>query len=463
MSYDFLDNPIFQMIRRGIDCFQGNLLVADGNGDILFVNDYLCRLYDLSFEQALTMNIYDLVRLGIIDKSAAVGAFETKKVCFRRLTTRTGVKLDSVGYPVLDENGDLYCVSGYSYDGLFLQEIVDQIITEQKNNEKIMKTIKYLSSNEAKNNIFSDDKMIKIYEMAKKIAPSDSTVIIYGESGTGKEVMANFIHNNSNRSNKVFMPVNCGAIPNELMESEFFGYDKGAFTGASHEGRIGIFEMADKGTVFLDEIGDLPLSTQAKLLRVLETGEVKRVGGSQRFFVNVRVIAATNKNLKEMVGSGLFREDLFYRLDVLPFNLPPLRERPKDIEVMAEMFMEEFNKKYGSKIKLDPKTLAKFKAYSWPGNVRELRNEIERMAICSDNSTGLFSQYSDFFDNHDSVCKNSQRTNDDQVSLKNLMNNYEVDIIKAALKRTNGRVLQAAKELGIHRTMMYKKMRKYGL
>ena len=218
--------------------------------------------------------------------------------------------------------------------------------------------------------------------MAERAAQLDSTILLHGESGTGKEVFARFIHSHSQRAQQIFLPVNCAAIPRELMESEFFGYDKGAFTGSSREGKVGLFEMAHGGTSFLDEIGELNLPLQSKLLRVLETGEIKRVGGTSIKKVNVRIVAATNRDLKAEVAAGRFRQDLYYRLSAFSVELPPLRSCPEDICFLIDRLMEKIPQKYGVPPKsLSGEAFAKLLSYNWPGNIRELENVIERAVI----------------------------------------------------------------------------------
>ncbi|MDP3442873.1 MAG: sigma 54-interacting transcriptional regulator, partial [Ignavibacteria bacterium] len=231
--------------------------------------------------------------------------------------------------------------------------------------------------------ICSDPIMVNTVIMAKKIANSDSSVMIYGESGTGKELFARAIHLESPRSKGLFIPINCASIPETLIESEFFGYEKGSFTGANKYGKQGLFELAQDGSIFLDEIGDLPLHLQAKLLRVLQEKKIRRIGSSQEIPINVRIISATHRDLPEMISNKIFREDLFYRLQVLSMSIPPLRQRTKDIPILAKYFIEKSSEQMENTPYLTEKALEKLMNYSWPGNIRELQNTIERAVVLS--------------------------------------------------------------------------------
>lgn len=221
---------------------------------------------------------------------------------------------------------------------------------------------------------------MEIISLSKRVAPLDTTVILLGETGVGKEVFAKYIYQNSSRNDKPFIKVNCGAIPANLVESELFGYEKGAFTGADRNGKMGLFEVADTGTIFLDEVGELPLDMQVKLLRVLQEQEFERIGGRKPVKADVWVLAATNRNLEEMVRQKAFREDLYYRLMIFPIHIPPLRERPADIIPLASLFLSQLNKKYNFKKYFSLISITMMKDYNWPGNIRELRNIVERAA-----------------------------------------------------------------------------------
>lgn len=298
-----------------------------------------------------------------------------------------------------------------------------------------------------------------------KIAQTNARVLITGENGTGKEHVARLIHLLSKRSNKRFVEINCSAIPSELMESEMFGYEAGAFTGALND-KMGLFEAADKGTIFLDEIGDMDLNLQAKLLRVLETGEFTRVGSIKTIKSDFRLITATNKNLEDEINANNFREDLYYRISVVPIHVPPLRERKSDIPILIEHFINEACTSNGIEKKtIDDKLLDKMIEYSWPGNVRQLKNAVERMVVLSDDSVITLKDAPSFL----TESNNQQH----KLSIESLMSEYyplkyakdlfEKDYIKKVLDLTGWNISKASKILEIERTYLHKKIKYFQL
>ncbi|MDX9917161.1 MAG: sigma 54-interacting transcriptional regulator [Gudongella sp.] len=310
---------------------------------------------------------------------------------------------------------------------------------------------KSLSDSYLDNIITQDENILKVKEMISKIASSPSTVLITGESGTGKEIAAKAIHYTSNRKNKPFIPVNCANIPENLFESELFGYDEGAFTGAKKRGKPGILELANNGTVFLDEIGELPHHSQAKLLRFLQDGVIQRLGSITNIPLNVRIISATNKDLDLLIEEGKFREDLFYRLNVIPLNIPPLRDRKSDIPLLVNHFIKNMNQRLTKNISgIDSQALDEIISYSWPGNIRELENSIEYAMNMEDTQIirssslppRIFSSYSD-------------------SDLRSIVAKNEASIIIAALDRNgwdmDGKI-QSANELGISLRTLYRRL-----
>jgi two-component system nitrogen regulation response regulator NtrX len=299
-------------------------------------------------------------------------------------------------------------------------------------------------------------KMVALRNEISKAAASQSRVIIYGESGTGKELVARALHELSDRRDKNFVEVNCAAIPQELIESELFGHEKGSFTGA-FERKKGKFELADEGTLFLDEIGDMSLATQAKVLRVIETQEFQRVGGSEKIKVDVRIIAATNKDIQEEIKKATFREDLYFRLNVIPIHVPPLRERKDDIPLLVEYFLKNFAQQYGQKTKkISKATLRALMEYDWPGNVRELKNTIERFVIMNPSEVidvkeilpsfrGIKTDYSGF------------------KTLREAREHFEKDFILKKLQENNWNVSKTAEELEIERSNLHRKIKALGI
>jgi transcriptional regulator with PAS, ATPase and Fis domain len=301
-----------------------------------------------------------------------------------------------------------------------------------------------------------DPYMDKLKKSAAKAAKGRSTILIRGESGTGKELFAQAIHNSSARNTGKFIVVNCAAIPEDLLESEFFGYDEGAFTGARQKGKLGKFDLANGGTLFLDEVGDMSLSLQAKLLRVLQEREFYRVGGTVRIQVDVRIIAATNRNLEEMVQEGLFREDLYYRLNVISLNVPPLRDRLYDTDHLIGRFMIELNQILGTSITgIEDRARGAMLDYAWPGNVRELRNVMERAMTFAENGKIRLEDLPDYLVKQVSVVEPSLNVS--------LVENAELEAIKKALVQVQGNKVKAARLLGISRSGLYEKIKKYKL
>ncbi|MFO7460683.1 MAG: sigma-54 dependent transcriptional regulator [Desulfatiglandales bacterium] len=312
--------------------------------------------------------------------------------------------------------------------------------------------------------IGSSDAMKKVYDLIDKVADTDCTVLITGGSGTGKELIARAIHYDSFRRDKPLVTINCGAIPQELLESELFGHEKGAFTGA-HKRRIGRFEMADGGTIFLDEVGEMSPALQVKLLRVLQEQAFERVGGTHTLHVDVRIIAATNKNLSQAIKNEKFREDLYYRLNVIPVKLPALKQRKEDIPLLVNFFLNKFQKGKEKKgLVLSQEALEAAMEYDWPGNVRELENVIKRMIILCDNDVIGFSDLPEHIQYHSlTSCKAEAEIPEVGRTLNDTVRDYEKKLILDALEKSRGVKAKAAKLLNIKRTTLVEKMKKQNL
>ena len=328
--------------------------------------------------------------------------------------------------------------------------------------------------------IGSSPALREVYKILEKVAPTDSTVLVTGESGTGKELLVRALHKNSRRHDKPFVPINCGAIPRELLESELFGHEKGAFTHAIRS-RPGRFELADGGTIFLDEIGEMDLSLQVKILRALQEKEIERVGGTVTKKVDVRVVAATNRDLEVEVAAGRFREDLFYRLNAIPMHLPPLRERGEDVMVLAEHFLHDFcQEKDRKKLSIGPQSRALLVNYSWPGNVRELENFMERLSILCEGPQVTPADLPEKIQRAAGIeppqtaisadlapqgfrWPELQDMRDKGFGLKEFLDEIEERLLQEALGEASGVKNQAAELLGIKRTTLIEKLKKRNL
>lgn len=296
--------------------------------------------------------------------------------------------------------------------------------------------------------------------LAAKVARTDSTVLIRGESGVGKEVLARAVHNSSRRKDKPMIKVNCAAIPENLIESELFGYEDGAFTGAKRGGKLGKFELAHTGTIFLDEIGDMSFTMQAKLLRVLQEKEFERVGGTKTIKVDIRVIAATNRDLESMIKNGDFRRDLYYRLNIVPLNLTPLRERKDDLLALAKTFLDQYAREVGRELTLSPQVVRAFQEYDWPGNIRELQNVLEHASIVSSGMTiELFHLPAQIV-----PTKNKQlKVDEGPYNVKEVVASVEKEMILSALATYNNNRTKAMNALGFSRRVFYDKLKRYGI
>ncbi len=332
---------------------------------------------------------------------------------------------------------------------------------EKKNLSKELSLLReqVKSSSGLENIIGKSPKMQELFILIRKVAQSNSTVLITGESGSGKELVAAALHNLSDRKHKNFVTINCATFPEGLLESELFGHVKGSFTGALYN-KEGLFETANRGSIFLDEIGEMPLSLQSKLLRVLENGTFRRVGGLNDITVDARVISATNKDISEAVASGSFREDLFYRLNVVPVNIPPLRERPEDIPLLLEHFLNKFS---ANKKRFSPEALRFLMKYSWKGNVRELENMVERTVLLADGEIILPGDLPEEIRRADEVGKHLPEIGDEGIDFESIMEQLEKDYLLKALEKAKGVKTEAARLLKLSFRSFRHKLYKYGL
>jgi len=367
-----------------IESSSDGIFVCDGNANVLRINRAYDTIAELDTSNFYGKNMRELVANGTYSRSVTLLVIEKRETVSILQKTSSGKTLLATGKPVFDENGNIFRVVTSVRDITDLHRLQQTLEETQRMTEEYRKELNSLRIKNFRNidgMIVGSEKMNEIIDLAMRLAKVDSTILITGESGTGKDLVASIIHKYSHRHDMPFIKVNCGAIPANLIESELFGYEEGAFTGAKKGGKPGYFEMADKGTLFLDEIGELPYDLQAKLLRVLQHKEFNRVGGLKFRQFDVRIIAATNKDLMEMVNEKKFREDLYYRLNVVPLSIPPLRERREDISFITSYYLKLFNENYKMTKRLSPDVIDAFERYSWPGNIRELRNLIERLVV----------------------------------------------------------------------------------
>jgi PAS domain S-box-containing protein len=344
---------------------------------------------------------------------------------------------------------------------------VTEVTELTKELERLKNYTKYLEDelmNRKKKELFTDlvgkdEQIMTVVKKIEKVAPTESTVLITGESGTGKEIVANTIYQASLRTGLPFIKVNCAAIPEALLESEFFGYEEGAFTGSRKGGKAGKFELAEGGTIFLDEVGEMPLNLQVKLLRAIQERTVERVGGNTPIKVNVRIIAATNANLKKRVNEGQFREDLYFRLNVFPIELPPLRSRKMDIMPLAVHFLKEYSNLQNKQLSFTAEVQNLLTHYHWPGNIRELKNVIEHAVIMAEKSGRITSE--NLPDYLNSMNESDGVPDDDYVVLYRRWSEIEKLAIEEALERTQGHRTEAMKLLGMSRKKFYKKLKEY--
>lgn len=371
----------FQLLAILNSIYDG-LYITDGNANTILINQAYEEVSGLRRENVLGKNMREIIHTGLIDRSGSLYVLESRRPVTLEQTFRTGKRALITSTPHFDEAGNITMVITMVRDITEIYRLREQYQESETRRrlevDFVQRNQKFVSAMVAQ-----DPHTLDVMAKAQKVAALDTTILLLGETGVGKEQFARYIYENSARSEQSFIGINCGAIPATLIESELFGYEKGAFTGANREGKMGVFESANKGTVFLDEVGDLPLEMQVHLLRVLQEMQVRRVGGVRSIPVDVRIIAATNRNLLEMVHEKTFREDLYYRLNVVPLVIPPLRERKADIRPLVETFLRELNRKYRYHKTFSKGAMELLHQYPWPGNVRELKNVVEQAVILS--------------------------------------------------------------------------------
>ncbi|MFG6147803.1 sigma-54 interaction domain-containing protein [Halobacillus sp. B23F22_1] len=432
------------------------IFVADASGIGWTMNDAYTRITGVPKHKLLHRNLKEAIDEGIISDSVTYKVLEEKKAV-TIVQNVNGVEVLATGSPVKGEDGKISHVVTNIRNLRDLNYLKFELHSSEDTMEWDIKETKPPVRQESnlppKGVTAKSKKMKEAFRVAEKVAKVNSTVLLTGETGVGKEIIANFIHQNSPYSTREFIKVNCGAIPSTLLEAELFGYEKGSFTGAAANGKAGLFEKANGGTILLDEIGEIPPEFQVKLLRVLQEKEIRRVGGTQQIPLQLRIIAATNQDLKQLVVEGKFREDLYYRLNVIPISIAPLRERREDITPVAFFYLRRLNESYHFNKTLHPDTLPILEQYDWHGNIRELENVLERAAVISDHEEIQPSDLS-------ITTQEEESSKWKQLDLKQKVIRYELSLIREALaEHTTTR--KAAEVLGISQSSLVKKLNKY--
>ena len=456
------DKDYKYIFKEFINLTDDGFVVVDKNNRITDINDKYCEFLKTSSSEAVGKPVTEVIQTSKLPELMQTGVKEAGMVI--KIGEDTGFTEDAL---VLVNRAGIRGADGEMIGAIaqvrFRLQTMD---SAQKLMEKYNE-LEYYKDQYLKNTgsyfeeaLGSSDVFKEVKKQGIKAARTSFPVLLTGETGTGKEVFANAIHNASDRRDKPMISINSAAIPGELLESQLFGYEEGSFTGAKKGGKKGKIELANEGTLFLDEIGDMPLSMQAKLLRVLQEKEIEKIGGYKTIPVDIRIIAATRKNLEEMIEQGLFREDLYYRLNVINIEMPPLRKRKSDIPILAKHFLDRLNREYKSSIILSKEVLECFEGYMWPGNIRELDNVIKSAyASCDSFRIKLIDLPSKMVASH----RVSEESRDETKRLAGLMEEYEKNIIPEELRKYSWNCKKAADELGIHKSLLYKKIAKYGI
>ena len=446
-----------------IDSSSDGLFVCDAAANLISMNPASERIHKIPATEIVGRNMRELIASGFIDRSAALEASQ-KKTRISLLQNKDGRKLISIASPVFDNQGELIRIVVSERD---ITEI-DSLQRELEEQEAIRDQFRdqmlamQRAELEAQQIIARSPAMVRALQQSLKVARAGSSVLILGESGVGKGLIADLIHKNSKRAEQPLIKINCGAIPESLIEAELFGYEKGAFTGAQNSGKPGHFELADGGTLFLDEIAELPLSSQVKLLRFLEDGRITRLGGTDSKKLDVRVLAATHRDLEKMVEQRLFRLDLYYRLNVIPISVPAVRERHDCIIPLIRHYIDKFSKQVGGKKRLTRAALDALAGYAYPGNVRELMNLCERLVVMSD--TDLI----DLPDLPAQVHRSSASPDFSEldwpegVNLQQALDQVEKSLLSKAKERCKSQ-MEVATALGVNQSTIARKLKKHGL
>ncbi|WP_411740026.1 sigma-54 interaction domain-containing protein [Peribacillus sp. S4] len=466
---EFLDDLLIDAhetdkLNRALDAIIENsydgIYITDQDGITLYTNSAIERITGIPKEYYIGKSVDQLIKRGILNASVTHKVVKLRRTVSVVQDNFAGKETLITGSPVFNAEGEIEQVVTNIRDLSDLNELMHELTKANELNHQYKQEIEKLRKITSKDGVvFVSDKMKMIYEIAERISDIDATVLILGETGVGKDVLARNIYNRSIRSKKGdFIKINCGAIPADLLESELFGYEGGAFTGANQKGKPGMFELAESGILFLDEVGELPLQLQVKLLRALQEREIQRIGGTKPKKIDVRIIAATNRNLSEMVKTGDFREDLFYRLNVIPITIPPLRERREDILALTDLFLTKANEQYKFSKEIDSRLKEYFYQHDWPGNVRELINIVERLVVLTDNRILSINDLPEEYQPENRNQPNLNAT----LTLKEAVERAEKEILTKAAQ-TYQTTYEIAEALESSQATIVRKLKKYRL
>lgn len=449
---------ISKIIKSAIDYIHEAVCIIDNKGTVIVWNTNAEKLYNLPKEKILGEPLYKF-----FPNAIDIEVLKTMKTVENRYhEPRKGTHIVISAAPIILDN-KLMGVISTDKDVSEMREISDKLKEATKQVDFLKKELEKISNRESSAIIGKSKIIQQKIEIAELAAKSNAPILILGESGTGKEIFAKYIHKASGLKGE-FVPVNCSAVPKELFESEFFGYEEGAFTGARKSGKAGYFELANNGSLFLDEIGDLPMDMQSKLLRVLQEKTIRRLGSEQDIEVNVRIISATNRDLEELVRKNKFRMDLYYRLNVIKIELPPLRERKEDIILFIKSFLEELNEEYDKNIKgIETAAVNVLSTYKWKGNVRELRNVIEQMVVLCRDDIITKDMVPEYIIAEVEKGTEIDKFKKENIGLREMLFNYEKLLINKALEDSKGNITEAAKILKIPRSTLHYKIDNYGI
>lgn len=454
---------LMQEMHASMEAVNEGIYITDGEGITLRINRAYERLAGVNREEMIGRKMQELVSLGFIDQSVTLQVLQEKKPISILQLLRSGIRAVVSGTPLFDEHGIIYRVVTSVRDVHELNKLKKELEKATVLNDTYRQKLNQLQAGRQADIVYRSAIMCSLVDFAVRLASVDSNVIILGESGVGKELFAELIHRHSARAKHPFIRVNCTAIPEQLFESEFFGYVRGAFTGANREGKAGIFEAANTGTVLLDEIGDMPLSLQAKLLRVIQERRINRIGDVTPREIDVRLLCSSNKDLRAMVEQGLFREDLYYRLTVVPLTVPPLRERSEDIPFLVQSFMQKFCSRYNLERIMLPESLDLLIKRPWFGNVRELENFIERLVVTSirrEIRPKDISVTDPEIHTHSTI--HIENSIDKTCNLRSVLQKVETELLRKAFDKYKSS-RKVAKALGIDQSTALRKARKLGL